>query len=413
MILDTDSTPPGWRLSTFGREMLVRGGLVDPRDPVWSGTVLIAPNHIESGTGRVLARETAAEQGADSGKYVVRAGDLIYSKIRPALNKVAVATEDCLCSADMYPVVPAKEADVRFCQYYMLADPFLTYAALAADRVKMPKVNREELSGAPWLVPALAEQRRIADYLDRETDTIDALIEKQRQLIEGLRERGDASWRRLYDSVLKTVRPLPLRRHVQSISDGPFGSALTSAHYAASGVRVIRLGNIGPGVFKLDDEAFISHEYGEKLKRYAVSPGDLIMAGLGDSNVSLGRTAEVPEGLGPAINKADCFRLRLHAGVDSRYMVVALNAPQTRELVLQLAQGSTRQRMNTSVAARLPVAVPDPRCQAQVVEQWESETAKIDALIAKAERFIELAQERRAALITAAVTGQIEIPTED
>ena len=90
MILDTDSTPPGWRLSTFGREMLVRGGLVDPRDPVWSGTVLIAPNHIESGTGRVLARETAAEQGADSGKYVVRAGDLIYSKIRPALNKVCL-----------------------------------------------------------------------------------------------------------------------------------------------------------------------------------------------------------------------------------------------------------------------------------------------------------------------------------
>lgn len=274
-------------------------------------------------------------------------------------------------------------------------------------------ITASDLGDLEVPITDVADQRSIADYLDRETATIDALIEKQRQLIEGLRERGDASWRRLYDSVLKTVRPLPLRRHVQSISDGPFGSALTSAHYAASGVRVIRLGNIGPGVFKLDDEAFISHEYGEKLKRYAVSPGDLIMAGLGDSNVSLGRTAEVPEGLGPAINKADCFRLRLHAGVDSRYMVVALNAPQTRELVLQLAQGSTRQRMNTSVAARLPVAVPDPRCQAQVVEQWESETAKIDALIAKAERFIELAQERRAALITAAVTGQIEIPTED
>ncbi|MPZ03606.1 hypothetical protein F3W83_12880 [Micrococcus luteus] len=302
-------------------------------------------------------------------------------------------------------------SDLRFLAYalpdHLKVINDLTYSTTVKH------LSSGQVTGLRITAPDRDDQGRIADYLDRETATIDTLIEKQRQLIEGLRERGDASWRRLYDSVLKTVRPLPLRRHVQSISDGPFGSALTSAHYAASGVRVIRLGNIGPGVFKLDDEAFISHEYGEKLKRYAVSPGDLIMAGLGDSNVSLGRTAEVPEGLGPAINKADCFRLRLHAGVDSRYMVVALNAPQTRELVLQLAQGSTRQRMNTSVAARLPVAVPDPRCQAQVVEQWESETAKIDALIAKAERFIELAQERRAALITAAVTGQIEIPTED
>lgn len=302
---------------------------------------------------------------------------------------------------------PLPHADPRWLAYALNSVDFSRWiSGSTRDKLTQADLMRIELPSY-----SLGRQSSIADYLDRETATIDALIEKQRQLIEGLRERGDASWRRLYDSVLKTVRPLPLRRHVQSISDGPFGSALTSAHYAASGVRVIRLGNIGPGVFKLGDEAFISHEYGEKLKRYAVSPGDLIMAGLGDSNVSLGRTAEVPEGLGPAINKADCFRLRLHAGVDPRYMVVALNAPQTRELVLQLAQGSTRQRMNTSVAARVPVAVPDPRCQAQVVEQWESKTATIDALIAKAERFIELALERRAALITAAVTGQIEIPT--
>jgi len=354
-----------------------------------------------------------------AGYTVLRRGDVVMPKITPTFEAGRVFVADDLPTAaglatTEVHVLRPRGIDPRYLAYFLRTQPVLSEGETVLQGVgNLRRVTAEWVSTLTIPVDNESDQARIADYLDRETATIDALIEKQRQLIEGLRERGDASWRKLYDSVLKTVRPLPLRRHVQSISDGPFGSALTSAHYAASGVRVIRLGNIGPGVFKLGDEAFISHEYGEKLKRYAVSPGDLIMAGLGDSNVSLGRTAEVPEGLGPAINKADCFRLRLHAGVNSRYMVVALNAPQTRELVLQLAQGSTRQRMNTSVAARLPVAVPDSRRQAQIVEQWERETAKIDALIAKAERFIELAQERRAALITAAVTGQIEIPTED
>ncbi|MCV7487024.1 restriction endonuclease subunit S, partial [Micrococcus luteus] len=61
----------------------------------------------------------------------------------------------------------------------------------------------------------------------------------------------------------------------------------------------------------------------------------------------------------------------------------------------------------------IKIPVPPPAEQREIADHLDRETAKIDALIAKAERFIELAQERRAALITAAVTGQIEIPTED
>ena len=302
-------------------------------------------------------------------------------------------------------------SDLRFLAYalpdHLKVINDLTYSTTVKH------LSSGQVTGLRITAPDRDDQGRIADYLDRETATIDALIEKQRLLMARLKERMDVFWRELYSTALDKSSALQLRRHVQSISDGPFGSALTSAHYTDAGVRVIRLGNIGHGVFKQADAAFVSEDYGEKLRRYAVEPGDLVMAGLGDSNVALGRTAVVPAGLGPAINKADCFRLRLRPGTDPRYMVSALNAPQTRERVLQIAQGSTRQRMNTTIAAQLPIAVPAMDVQARIVERWDRETAKIDALIAKAERFIELAQERRAALITAAVTGQIEIPTED
>ncbi|SFV23344.1 type I restriction enzyme, S subunit [Micrococcus terreus] len=335
------------------------------------------------------------------------AGSLGTSYLVPAGQEICFAGYLVRFRPDTTKVHP------RYVAWWTQSRDHLDQLELGAVRSTIDNFSASKFRRMSIPVPAFAKQQRIADYLDRETATIDALIEKQRHLIAGLRERMEASWRKIYATVLETVPPLPLKRHVYAISDGPFGSALTSAHYTDGGVRVIRLGNIGAGVFKNEDEAYISPEYGERLKRYSVRPGDLVMAGLGDSSVPLGRTAVVPDGLGPAINKADCFRLRLRPGADPRYMVIALNAPQTREMVLQLAHGSTRQRMNTTVAAQLPIAVPAPDVRANIVLRWERETAKIDALIAKAERFIELAQERRAALITAAVTGQIEIPTED
>ena len=181
--------PRHWTVSRFSREMRVNRGQVDPRDPTWIDMVLVAPNHIEPGTGRIIGRETAREQGAESGKYFATKGQILYSKIRPALNKVTIAVEDCLCSADMYAMSSMKGDDHRFLLYYMLSHPFHEFASMTSLRVKMPKVNREELGSAPWLRPPLAEQVRIADYLDKETSRIDHLTNEARGLINLTQER--------------------------------------------------------------------------------------------------------------------------------------------------------------------------------------------------------------------------------
>lgn len=65
---------------------------------------------------------------------------------------------------------------------------------------------------------------------------------------------------------------LPLGRFVEVITDGPFGSSLTSNHYSDDGARVIRLGNIGSAKFKRDDQAFIPLEYFRQLRRHEVKP---------------------------------------------------------------------------------------------------------------------------------------------
>ncbi|MFC8314210.1 restriction endonuclease subunit S [Gordonia sp. NPDC057258] len=184
--------PAHWVVSRFSREMSVNGGQVDPRVDPWAHMVLVAPNHIESGTGRIVGRETALEQGADSGKYLASAGQILFSKIRPALNKVTLAAEDCLTSADMYAMSSRHDDDHRYLMYFMLARPFHAFVTLASLRVKMPKVNRDELGEAPFLRPPKAEQRRIAAYLDEQTSKIDTLMAETEQFIELSRERRTA-----------------------------------------------------------------------------------------------------------------------------------------------------------------------------------------------------------------------------
>ncbi|MGH8294566.1 MAG: restriction endonuclease subunit S [Steroidobacteraceae bacterium] len=181
--------PAHWEVKKWRYCCHITEGQVPPDDDRFRDKVMIAPNHIESGTGRILYTETADEQGAISGKYLVKPGDIIYSKIRPALNKVCVASGHWLCSADMYPVqITSSNLKAGFLLYFILSEPFVRLMSDESMRVAMPKVNREKLATCPLVIPSPKEQNVIAAFLDRETGRIDALIAKIREAIERLKE---------------------------------------------------------------------------------------------------------------------------------------------------------------------------------------------------------------------------------
>nr|WP_240926733.1 restriction endonuclease subunit S [Rhodococcus kroppenstedtii] len=155
--------------------------------------ILIAPNHVESKTGRLLETESAEEQGADSGKYRVSAGQVIYSKIRPNLAKVTIAPVDCLCSADMYGLsTDPHELISEFLLYQLLSQPFTNYVIDSSMRVAMPKVNHDSLGAAPIWIPPIEEQNEIVKFLELRCADIDALIAKSQEMIETLREYRSA-----------------------------------------------------------------------------------------------------------------------------------------------------------------------------------------------------------------------------
>ena len=142
-------------------------GQVDPTTELWSKRWLIAPNHIESRTGRLLALETAVDQAAISGKYAYAAGTVLYSKIRPALAKACIAPEAGMCSADMYPIIPSKGLLPSYLLMQLLSERFTDWATLESMRVAMPKINRDALGGFRLRVPPVDEQQRRISMFER------------------------------------------------------------------------------------------------------------------------------------------------------------------------------------------------------------------------------------------------------
>ena len=181
--------PEHWVLKRFKFLARVTSGQVDPRTPTQRGKILVAPNHIKSGTGKIIYQETANEQGADSGKYEVREGQIIYSKIRPNLRKAAIAPMDCLCSADMYPIA-VREGEMRsaYLLLLLLSAPFTKYAVDCSLRVAMPKVNREALGECWCWYPGLEEQDAILRFVAQACEPSDLAITRAEREISLLRE---------------------------------------------------------------------------------------------------------------------------------------------------------------------------------------------------------------------------------
>jgi len=184
--------PAHWVVKRFQRCVYVVEGQVDPERGDYAELPLIAPNHVESGTGRLLGLESASEQGAESGKYLCRAGDVVYSKIRPALRKACIAPQECLCSADMYPLRAHSGLINPYLLWVILSEQFSSFAVLESQRVAMPKINRESLKEVSLVLPPEAEQQAIAAFLERETTKIDALASQAGRAVDLLQERRTA-----------------------------------------------------------------------------------------------------------------------------------------------------------------------------------------------------------------------------
>jgi type I restriction enzyme S subunit len=288
--------------------------------------------------------------------------------------------------------------------------------------------NFSEMRNILLAVPPLAEQSAIAAFLDREIGKIDALVAEQERLIALLKEKRQAVISQavtkgldpnvpMKDSGVEWLGEVPahwamarLGRITGSKCDGPFGSGLKSEHYMDCGVRVIRLQNIRMGHFDGADAAFIDESYYRlSLSDHDVIEGDLLIAGLGDDRNVVGRCCVAPPEIEPAMVKADCFRFRLLAeNALPAFVALQLTAGSPFDAGM-MSSGSTRSRIPLSTMAMRAVVLPPLSEQKEIAKQLETYSCEFDTLTVEAQRAITLLRERRAALISAAVTGKIDV----
>lgn len=179
------STPIDWQVLKFGLAAHVSANLVSPVD--YLDYPQISPESVEKDSGRILGHKTVAEAGVISWNHLFVRGQILYSKIRPLLNKVAIAPFDGLCSADMYPI--DTENDSGFIAYVMRSCYFTAQVGLVTEnRVKMPKINQSELSKIMITLPPSKEQVELAEYLDKKCKGLDHIIERKQALIDKLTE---------------------------------------------------------------------------------------------------------------------------------------------------------------------------------------------------------------------------------
>jgi len=347
----------------------------------------VAPEHMEDGsyvsledidsaTGDV---RLGARESSRSTKFRYNPSHVLYGKLRPYLKKVGRPLSAGLCSTDILPICPSDRLDKDYLFHFLRTPEFTARAARAAVGVNLPRLSPSVLSTFDIPLPPLPEQRRIAAILDKADD----LRAKRRAALAQLDTLTQSIFLDMFGDPATNPKGWPcepIGTLAVKFSDGPFGSNLKTEHYKDNGVRVVRLQNIGIGVFVNQDAAYISEQHFAQLKKHECKPGDVLIGTLGDPNL---RACVQPDWLQVAINKADCVQLRPDERLaNAAFLCALLNQPATERMAQDLMHGQTRVRISMGRLRGLHVPVPPIELQ-RIFALKLHEVDKLKAIIQK------------------------------
>ena len=174
---DLKSNPMEWPVVPFTEFAKIDGNMTTDYEK-YADYPHIGIDSIEKGTGALKGYRTVREDGVISGKYIFTPQHIIYSKIRPNLNKVALPDFEGLCSADAYPILPNHSNCNRvFLAIALRSEYFLEYILQFSSRTNLPKVNRKEITGFRMPLPPLKLQEQFAAFVEQ-TDKSKVAVQK-------------------------------------------------------------------------------------------------------------------------------------------------------------------------------------------------------------------------------------------
>jgi len=326
---------------------------VRPED-IRDGTIYVGLENIVTG-GELTSVGPVANGDLASSKFAFCRDHILYGKLRPYLAKIAVPAFEGVCSTDILPIRVGNNMDKMYVAHYLRQSHVIDQVNGLAAGANLPRVSPSSLETIQIPMMPVQEQRRIAAILDK----ADELRTKRRQAIAHLDTLTQSIFHFMFGDPAEPrsgVLLRPIEWMSSRMSDGPFGSNLKSSHYVDTGVRVIRLQNIGNGEFINRDAAYIQEDHFASISRHECRPGDVLIGTLGDPNL---RACVQPAWLPQALNKADCLQLRVNSErADPTYVAALLNNSSTRRKASGLVLGQTRGRISLGRLRSMIVPVP-------------------------------------------------------
>ncbi len=252
-------------------------------------------------------------------------------------------------------------------------------------------------------VPPIDEQQHILSVIETSTELIAQIRSNVARALKLLTRYRSEIVRKASASIAPLV---PLRHVATTMFDGPFGSNLKTSDYAESGVRVVRLENIGRLMFQREKASFISEDKAAKLQRNLLAGGDILFSSFVDDET---RVCLFPSDLPTrAINKADCFCVRPDPEICvSEYVALQLASPKVLEELRHDVHGATRPRIGLKQLKNIRIPLPPIEEQAQIASEAERGWKITDVLEIDALRVLSLLEHLDVASLDAALTGRL------
>jgi type I restriction enzyme S subunit len=346
-------------------------------------------------------------------------GSLMYS-FKLSVGAVSFAGKDMYTNEAIASFLATAQLPLNYL-YYALPKFIIENASTNIYGAKI--LNQELINNAILLAPPVAEAENIANFLDHETVKIDTLIEKQQQLIELLKKKRQAV---ISNAVTKGLDPdvpmkdsgvewlgevpehwdvAPLKYLVDEKAAGPYGASLTKAMYTTSGIKVYGQQQVISNDFTVGDY-FISEGKYKEMTRYTVFPDDVLISVMG----TVGKVAVVPKSAEFGIINPRLVRYKFASTtILPRFVQALIMSLRYQSRLSEASQGSTMEGLNMRILGDIPLAFPNLEEQAQLLDFIDKKITKYSTAISKAQEFVELSSERRTTLISAAVTGKIDV----
>ena len=347
-------------------------------------------------------------------RFSLKPGDTVFTKDSETADDIGVPafvrpTAKALVCGYHLAIARPRTSDVlpRYL-YWALASEYVAQRwATVATGVTHVGLRRSDVRKLPITVPSsLDGQQEIADYLDRKTAKIDALIAKQEELVTTLQEHRSAVATQAFRALANSPSTrLKFEAQIQTgVTLGPTEPTME----LVVAVPYLRVANVQDGRLDLSEiKKILLHN--DEVPRYLLRAGDVLMTEGGDLD-KLGRGAIWRGEINCCVHQNHIFAVRCGRRLLNRYLTQAMTSDVGRAYFASTAKKTTNlASTNSTTLGNFAFPLPTVPMQEATCTEIEKTTTRLDSLVEKAQGLIEIMRERRSALISAALAGQLDI----